>query len=60
MRAERIMARAGLGSDKPIDAFKVKSRDKGKLGADRPLMAYRELVDTLQRPGLYSMPCSAR
>lgn len=59
MRAERIMERAGLDSDKPIDVFKVKSRDKGKPGADRPLMAYRELVVTVQRPGLYSMPCSA-
>lgn len=59
MRAERIMERAGLDSDKPIDVFKVKSRDKGKPGADRQLMAYRELVVTVQRPGLYSMPCSA-
>lgn len=59
MRAERIMERAGLDSDKPIDVFKVKSRDKGKPGADRPLMAYRELVVTVQRQGLYSMPCSA-
>ena len=59
MRAERIMERAGLDSDKPIDVFKVKSRDKGKPGADRPLLAYRELVVTVQRPGLYSMPCSA-
>lgn len=59
MRAERIMERAGLNSDKPIDVFKVKARDKGKLGADRPLMAYRQLVVTVQRQGLYSMPCSA-
>jgi hypothetical protein len=58
MRAERIMERAGLNSDKPIDVFKVKARDKGKLGADRPLMAYRELVVTVQRQGLYSMPCA--
>jgi hypothetical protein len=53
------MERAGLDSDKPIDVFKVKSRDKGKPGVDRPLMAYRELVVTVQRQGLYSMPCSA-
>ncbi len=59
MRAERIMAKAGLESEKPIDVFKVKARDKGKPGADRPLMAYRELVVTVKRPGLYSMPCSA-
>jgi hypothetical protein len=58
MRAERIMERAGLDSDKPIDVFKVKSRDKGKPGAYRPLMAYRELVDTQKRQGLYSLPCA--
>lgn len=60
MRAERIMERAGLNSDKPIDVFKVKARDKGKLGADRPLLAYRELVVTQQRQGMYSMPCAAQ
>ena len=38
---------------------KEKARDKGKPGVDRPLMAYRELVDTKKRQGLYSMPCSA-
>ena len=58
MRAERIMAKAGLESEKPIDVFKVKTRDKGRPGADRPLLAYRELVVTLQRQGLYSMPCA--
>ena len=59
MRAERIMAKAGLESGKPIDVFKVKTRDKGKPGADRPLLAYRELVDTQKRQGLYSMPCAS-
>jgi hypothetical protein len=59
MRAERIMERAGLQSDKPVDVFKVKSRDKGKAGADFPLRAYRELVVTVQRSGLYSMPCAS-
>jgi hypothetical protein len=60
MRAERIMERAGLNSDKPVDVFKVKARDKGKPGVDRPLMAYRELVVTQQRQGMYSMPCAAQ
>ena len=59
MRAERIMERAQLSSDKPIDVFKVKSRDKGKPGADLPLIAYRKLVSTQKRQGLYAMPCAA-
>jgi hypothetical protein len=58
MRAERIMERAQLSSDKPIDVFKVKSRDKGKPGADLPLIAYRKLVNTQKRQGLYAMPCA--
>lgn len=58
MRAERIMAKAGLKSEKPIDMFKVKTKDKDKPGADLPLMAYRELVVTQRREGLYAMPCS--
>ncbi len=53
------MAKARLESEKPIDVFKVKTRDKGKPGADLPLIAYRKLVDTKKRQGLYSMPCSA-
>lgn len=57
---ETIMRRAGLDSDKPIDVFKVKARDKGKPEAEGPLVAYRALVQVVQgRPGLYSMPCAA-
>jgi len=37
----------------------VKSRDKGKLGVDRPLLAYRALVVTQRRQGLYAMPCAS-
>lgn len=59
MTAERIMQRAGLDSDKPIDVFKVKVRDKGKPEAEGPLFAYRTLVVTQQRAGLYAMPCAA-
>ena len=59
MTAERIMQRAGLDSDKPIDVFKVKARDKGKPEAEGPLAAYRALVVTQKRQGLYSMPCAA-
>lgn len=59
MSGERIMWRAGLKSDKPIDVFKVKSRDKGKPEVERRLAAYHALVLTQQRAGLYSMPCAA-
>ncbi|WP_297445135.1 hypothetical protein [Acidiferrobacter sp.] len=55
---ERVMQRAGLDSDKPIDLFKVRTRDKGKPEAERPLAAYRSLVVTERREGLYSMPCA--
>ena len=58
MRGERIMAKAGLKSDKPIDVFKVKTKDKDKLGADLPMRAYKELVVTQRREGLYSMQCA--
>lgn len=58
MRAERIMAKARLKSEKPIDVFKVKAKDKEKSGSDLPLMVYRELVVTQKREGLYAMPCS--
>lgn len=57
--AERVMQRADLDSDKPIDVFKVKARDKGKPEAEGPLAAYRALVVTQKRQGLYSMPEAA-
>lgn len=57
--AEQIMQRAGLGSAKPSDLFKIKSKDKGKPGPEAQHAAYRALVVTQQRAGLYSMPCAA-
>ena len=57
--AERIMGCAGLDSAKPSDLFKVKTRDKGRPEAEGPLFAYRTLVNTRQRDGLYWMPCAA-
>ena len=57
--AEPVMQRADLDSDKPIDVFKVKARDKGKPEAEGPLAAYRALVVTQKRQGLYSMPEAA-
>ena len=56
---ERIMQRAGQKSDKPIDLFKIKSKDKGKPEHEARLAAYGALVVTQQRAGLYSMPCAA-
>ena len=56
---ERVMQRAGQKSDKPIDLFKIKSRDKGKPEYEARLAAYVALVVTQQRAGLYSMPCAA-
>lgn len=57
--AEQIMRRARLDSTKPIDVFKIKARDKGKPEAEGPLAAYRALVVTQKRAGLYAMPCAA-
>lgn len=57
--AEQVMRRAGLDSAKPIDVFKVKARDKGKAEAEGALFAYRALVVTQRRAGLYAMPCAA-
>jgi hypothetical protein len=56
---ERIMKRAGQESDKPIDLFKVKAANKGKPEYEGPLHAYRALVKSRRRQGLYSMPCAA-
>lgn len=55
--AEQIMRRAGLDSDKPIDVFKVKARDKGKQDVQARLRAFQTLVQT-SREGLYAMPCA--
>ena len=57
--AERIMQRAGLGSDKPIDVFKIKAKDKGKPEPAAQRAAYGALVVTQKRAGLYAMPCAS-
>ncbi|MCW5260663.1 hypothetical protein D5045_10690 [Verminephrobacter eiseniae] len=57
--ADRIMQRAGLGSAKPSDLFKIKAKDKGKLEPTAQHAAYGVLVVTQQRAGLYAMPCAA-
>jgi hypothetical protein len=53
---ERVMKRAGLGSGKPNDLFKVKAQYKGKPEHEGPLFAYRALVKGRRREGLYAMP----
>ena len=58
--AEVIMDRAGLESDKLVDLFKVKSRDRGKPEAWGPKHAYDTLVSKNKREGLYWLPCAAK
>ena len=55
---ERVMQRAGLGSGKPNDLFKVKQRYKGNPDYEGALFAYRALVRSRRREGLYAMPCA--
>lgn len=57
--AHIVMTRAGLSSDKPIDVFKVKTKNKGDPKYEGPLRAYKTLVNTNQRAGTYAMPCAA-
>ena len=56
---ERIMQRAGQSSDKPRDLFKVQTQYKGKPDYEGPLFAYRALVRSRRREGVYAMPCAA-
>lgn len=58
MDGERVMQRASQKSDKPIDLFKIKAKDKGKPVYEARYAAYCALVVTQQRAGLYSMPCA--
>nr|WP_284738191.1 hypothetical protein [Serpentinimonas maccroryi] len=57
MTAERIMQRAGLESDKLIDLFKIKARDKHNADAAGPKYAYDKLVTRNKREGLYWISC---
>ncbi len=57
--AHIIMSRAKLASDKPIDVFKVKPKNKGDPKYEEPLRAYKVLVQTNQRAGTYAMSCAA-
>ena len=57
--AEIIMNKAGRGSTKPIDVFKVKAQNKDDPKYEGPLQAYRALVTTDRRAGTYAMSCAA-
>jgi hypothetical protein len=57
--AEAIMDRADLDSDKLVDLFKVKARDRDKPEAWGPKHAYDTLVSKNKREGLYWMPRAA-
>jgi hypothetical protein len=57
--AEIIMNKAGRGSSKPIDVFKVKTQNKGEAKYEGPLHAYKALVTTDRRAGTYAMRCAA-
>lgn len=59
VKAEAIMSRAGLSSDKPSDLFKVRPRDKGKPQYEDQHHAYEVLVECHKREGLYWMPCAS-
>ena len=59
MDGERVMQRADQKSDKPIDLFKIKAKNKGSPLHEARLAAYGALVVTQQRAGLYAMPCAA-
>jgi hypothetical protein len=49
------MQRAGLSSDKLIDVFKIKPRDKHRADAVGAKRAYDTLVSKRRREGLYWM-----
>jgi hypothetical protein len=51
--AEQVMRRAGFESPKPLDLFKARQYADARR-------AYRKLVKTQRRPGLYSMPAAIR
>ena len=51
--AEFLMREAGLGSERPIDIFKLKTSNRGDPRYEGPLLAYEKLVARQRRQGLY-------
>lgn len=58
-KAEAVMDKAGLASQKPADLFKIKAVNKGDPRYEGPLRAYRALVTVHKRAGTYAMGCGA-
>ncbi len=49
------MREAGLGSERPIDVFKLKASNRGDHRYEGPLYAYEKLVMRQRRQGLYRL-----
>ncbi len=56
--AEFLMREAGLGSERPIDIFKLKTSNRGDPRYEGPMQAYKTLVVRQQRYGLYQLNCA--
>jgi len=57
--AEFLMREAGLGSERPIDVFKLKTSNRGDPRYEGPMQAYKTLVIRQRRNGLYQLNCAA-
>lgn len=55
--AEVLMRAAGLDSERPMDAFKVKAPNRGDPVYEGPRQAYEQLVSRQRRLGLYQLVC---
>lgn len=55
--AEFVMREAGLGSERPIDVFKLKTSNRGDHRYEGPLQAYKTLIIRQKRHGLYRLNC---
>lgn len=53
--AEFLMREVGLGSERPIDVFKLKTSNRGDPRYEGPLQVYKTLVIRQQRHGLYNL-----
>ncbi len=55
---ECVMLKAGQGSHKPNELFKIKRENKAKPEDEEQLHAYRTPVRSTRRPGEYWIPCA--
>ncbi len=56
LEGDVVMRRAGLGSDKPIDVFKVKAINRNDPRYQGPGHAYKMLVQVNRGAGTYAIP----